>query len=138
MKIDEFKKVLKDFLALSVMGEDVEVVKIMPTKSVALKKSYFKEEEHLRDFVQGVKNIPNIHKGVYHKGMVGLNEFPLNDEEAYIVIAIGMGYGLWDSAPMNIDNEEMRKVYAEQDTLGLLPSTTGFDMQTAMANLNGD
>jgi len=134
MEIDEFKKVLKDFLAVSLEG-DVEIIQIMPMKKVAIKKSYLKREDKLRDFVQGTKHIHNIHKGVYHKAIVGLNGFSLTAEEAYIVIAIGLRYGLWDSSPMNIENEKMREVYIQQDSTGMLPSTTGFDVSMAMAKL---
>lgn len=137
MKIDEFKEVLKDFLSVDLDG-DSKVIAVMDDVKVAIKKSYLKREDKLKLFLDGVKNIPNLHKGVFHGSIVGMDSWKLNGNEAYIVIAIGVAYGLWESSPMNIENKKMRDLYIEQDTSHMLPSTTGFNVAMAMAKLNED
>jgi hypothetical protein len=133
--IEEFKKTIWEYTAHPT-NENVKVIKVMPNKSVAIKKEMLKNEESLKVFLRGIQNIPNINKGISYLAMQDIEGFPLNKNETLIIVAIGVAMDLWESSPMNIEDENMRNLYVEQDTFEMLPHTVGYSVQNAMAKLH--
>jgi len=133
--IEEFKETIWSYTAHPT-DQDVEVVKIMPNQSVAIKKAMLKDEEALKIFVEGIQQIPNISKGLSYKAMMEISGFTLTKDEVFIVIAIGGALDIWEISPMNIPDENMRNMYVGQDSFGLLPTTIGYSVQNAMAKVN--
>ena len=134
MSLEELREYLKAVLSIERENtEQTQMVSLMPSMSVALKRSML-GEEHKIGFIKAMMKIPNVTKGLSHMAMTNVESLPLEPREALICQALGKAFGVWEIVPMNIEHEEMRKSWIESDTVGMLPMNTGLRVRDAFSN----
>ena len=118
MKLNELHELINTLLA-SNGDKDPVFIQYMPGKSVSLNKKELTEENRNK-FIEAMKKIPNIYKGISHLTMTGIEDFELNVQEAIICCAIGKAFKLWNLFPMDWE-DPMRSNAINNDRGKMLP-----------------
>ena len=125
-KRSEFVEFLKSILSVEAReSERTMIIQVMPDLQVAVKKSMLTPENKTK-FVEAMKKIPNIHKGMSYMMMAGQKELEMDENIAKVCMGVGRAFKVWSLVPMDTEEEHIRKAYLDQDKdINMLPMNSG-------------
>ena len=129
MEINEFiEDVIMYSLGKSADETGVKVIKLSEGIEVALHMGRVGE---VRDkFIEGMKQIPDIEKGLSYVAMAGVPGFHMEQRDALICQAIGKALGVWNLFP---EGELMKSI---PNPNGTFPLNTGLKVKEKPKNFD--